>query len=251
MLITRRACLATAVGAAANFALSGSPRAAQSADFARWVAGFRIRELRRGMSEATYDRVMNALTPDTSVFEQFRAQPEFTEQVWQYINRRCSDWRVITGKQRAIEYAGLLARIERDYGVDRYIMLCRRYNMTRVNERDRFDPAQVQVRRAAIQLSPATYEAYAGRYKLIDAPTDLVNALGEIVTLSVEDERFVVESRQGKMQFYPETEVLFTAALDRNITLLLQQDAQGQVTGLVITLLDGREVCCRKLGEAG
>ena len=63
--------------------------------------------------EATYDRVMNALTPDTSVFEQLRAQPEFTEQIWQYINRRCSDWRVITGKERAREYAGLLARIER------------------------------------------------------------------------------------------------------------------------------------------
>jgi len=123
MFITRRACLTAAVGAAANFALSVSPRAAQSPDFARWVAGFRIRALRRGISEATYDRVMNALTPDTGVFEQFRAQPEFTEQVWQYINRRCSDWRVITGKQRATEYAGLLARIERDYGVDRYIML--------------------------------------------------------------------------------------------------------------------------------
>ena len=66
---------------------------------------------------------MNALTPDTSVFEQQRAQPEFTEQIWQYINRRCSDWRVITGKERAQEYAGLLARLEKDYGVDRYTLL--------------------------------------------------------------------------------------------------------------------------------
>jgi membrane-bound lytic murein transglycosylase B len=123
MLKTRRACLAVAAGATANLALSGLLRAAQSPDFARWVADFRIRALRRGISEPTYDRVMNALTPDTSVFEQFRAQPEFTEEVWQYINRRCSDWRVITGKERAKEYAGLLARIEKDYGVDRYIML--------------------------------------------------------------------------------------------------------------------------------
>ena len=43
--------------------------------------------------------------------------------MWQYINRRCSDWRVITGKQRATEYASLLARIEKDYGIDRHIML--------------------------------------------------------------------------------------------------------------------------------
>ena len=66
---------------------------------------------------------MNALTPDSSVLAEYRAQPEFTEQVWQYINRRCSDWRVITGKERAKEDAGLLARVEKDYGVDRYIML--------------------------------------------------------------------------------------------------------------------------------
>ena len=66
---------------------------------------------------------MNSLTPDTSVFAQYRAQPEFTEQIWQYINRRCSDWRVITGKERAKEYAGLLARLEKDYGVDRYTLL--------------------------------------------------------------------------------------------------------------------------------
>ena len=48
---------------------------------------------------------MGAVTPDTSVFAQLRAQPEFTELMWQYINRRCSDWRVITGKERAKEYA--------------------------------------------------------------------------------------------------------------------------------------------------
>ena len=66
---------------------------------------------------------MGAVTPDTSVFEQYRSQPEFTELMWQYINRRCSDWRVITGKERAKEYASLLSRVEKDYGVDRYITL--------------------------------------------------------------------------------------------------------------------------------
>jgi membrane-bound lytic murein transglycosylase B len=123
ILLTRRACLSAALVAGASLACGGPAFAKPSPEFARWVADFRARALRRGISEATYDRVMNELTPDTSVFEQFRAQPEFTEQVWQYINRRCSDWRVITGKERAREYAGLLARIERDYGVDRYAML--------------------------------------------------------------------------------------------------------------------------------
>jgi membrane-bound lytic murein transglycosylase B len=121
--VTRRILMASAVGLAASFAFDLHVKAAQSPTFAHWVAAFRPRALNRGISEQTYDRVMGAVTPDTSVFEQYRAQPEFTELMWQYINRRCSGWRVITGKERAKEYAGLLARVEKDYGVDRYILL--------------------------------------------------------------------------------------------------------------------------------
>ncbi len=119
----RRALLGGALGMAATAAFGGGALAAQSPGFARWVAGFRDHALRRGVSEKTYDRVMSAVTPDTSVYELQRKQPEFTEQMWQYINRRCSDWRVTVGKQRAKEFAGLLARIEADYGVDRHVLL--------------------------------------------------------------------------------------------------------------------------------
>jgi lytic murein transglycosylase len=75
------------------------------------------------VSEATYRRVMDGVKPDTSVYAEIRSQPEFKEAVWQYINRRVSDWRIITGKAREKEYAPLLARIESEYGVDRYTML--------------------------------------------------------------------------------------------------------------------------------
>ena len=122
--ISRRALIALAIGsgASAAFAAPGWAKPAPAA-FTRWVAAFRPHALARGISAATYDRVMNAVTPDSEVFDEFHAQPEFTEQMWQYINRRCSDWRVITGKQRAKDDAPLLARIEKDYGVDRYLML--------------------------------------------------------------------------------------------------------------------------------
>ena len=122
-VVTRRALLTGAVCLAANFSIIPSAKAAQSPAFAQWVANFRSRALKRGISEQTYDRVMGAVTPDTSVYAQFNSQPEFTEQMWQYINRRCSDWRVITGKERAKEYANLLGRVEKDYDVDRYILL--------------------------------------------------------------------------------------------------------------------------------
>src|ERR1035437_7270073 len=83
-LLSRRAWLASALGATAGLVLGGPSLAAKSPAFARWIAGFRPRAIRRGISEATYDPVIGALTPDSTVYEQQRAQPEFTEQVWQY-----------------------------------------------------------------------------------------------------------------------------------------------------------------------
>src|SRR4249919_2923475 len=120
---TRRSLMAGAINATAFLTFGGLAIAAQTPAFAHWVASFRPRALGRGISKQTYDRVMGSVTPDTSVLAEVRSQPEFTELMWQYINRRCSEWRVITGKERAKEYANLLGRIERDYGVDRHILL--------------------------------------------------------------------------------------------------------------------------------
>jgi membrane-bound lytic murein transglycosylase B len=118
--LNRRRLICGALAGAASLA-AGTP--ALAAPFANWVQSFRPRALARGVSGETYDRVMAGLKPDASVFEAVRAQPEFTEQMWQYINRRCSEWRVNTGKERAQEHAALFARIEKDYGVDRYVLL--------------------------------------------------------------------------------------------------------------------------------
>ena len=75
--------------------------------FDAWVAGFRSRARAHGISDATYNRVMGSLKPDTSVYELDRYQPEFQEELWQYLNRRVSDWRIITGKARVREHAPL------------------------------------------------------------------------------------------------------------------------------------------------
>jgi membrane-bound lytic murein transglycosylase B len=120
--IDRRSLLTSALAAGVATLSRASPaRSAQS--FAQWVEAFRARALARGVSDATYTRVMASLKPDTSVFELQRDQPEFNEELWQYLNRRVSDWRIITGKERAKEYSPLLDRIARDYGVDRFIIL--------------------------------------------------------------------------------------------------------------------------------
>jgi membrane-bound lytic murein transglycosylase B len=118
----RRAFLLGAAGAIAHLAI---PRLAlaQSPAFENWVNRFRPRALARGVSEGTYARVMTGLKPDTSVYELLNNQDEFKEELWQYLNRRVSELRIITGKEKAKEHAALLTRIEHDYGVDRWMIL--------------------------------------------------------------------------------------------------------------------------------
>src|SRR5262252_6065118 len=118
--IIRRTFLKASFGVAAFVACQGG---ASATSFTQWVEKFRARAHARGVSEATYREVMGAVKPDTAVYSLDRAQPEFKEKLWQYLNRRVSDWRITTGKERAKEYAPLFARIEKDYGVDRGIML--------------------------------------------------------------------------------------------------------------------------------
>lgn len=66
---------------------------------------------------------MRGLKPDMGVFDQIRNQPEFREQLWQYLNRRVSEWRIVAGRERAKEFGPLLARIEKDYGVEPAVIL--------------------------------------------------------------------------------------------------------------------------------
>jgi lytic murein transglycosylase len=66
---------------------------------------------------------MAHVAPDTSVFKEFASQPEFTEETWQYINRRVSDWRIINGRIALKKNEALFARIEKDFGVERGTLL--------------------------------------------------------------------------------------------------------------------------------
>jgi len=119
--LARRDVLRAAIG---TCALLVSPAArAAPAGFDAWRETFRSRARARGISDATYDRVMGAIEPDMSVFRKMRNQPEFKEQIWQYINRRVSDWRLTAGKVALRQNESLFARIERDYGVERGTLL--------------------------------------------------------------------------------------------------------------------------------
>jgi len=120
---TRRTVLRSGLAAGAVLAHPLAALAAAPPGFDQWRDGFRARALAKGISDATYTRVMGRIEPDMSVFRQMQKQPEFNEQIWQYINRRVSDWRIIAGKEALKQNEALFARIERDYGVERGTLL--------------------------------------------------------------------------------------------------------------------------------
>jgi len=120
---TRRALLRSGVGAAAVLTLPFAASAAPPPGFDRWRDHFRARARAKGISDATWTRVMGRIEPDMSVFKEIGSQPEFNEQIWQYINRRVSDWRIIAGKEALRKNQALFARIEQDYGVERGTLL--------------------------------------------------------------------------------------------------------------------------------
>ncbi|MCC6763512.1 MAG: lytic murein transglycosylase [Deltaproteobacteria bacterium] len=119
---TRAGTLAALLAIGVPSGVAPAP-AADGPAFDAWLAGFRPRVLARGVSAATFDRVAAGLAPDPRVLDEVRNQPEFREELWQYLNRRVSEWRLVTGKEKAGEHAELLARIERDYGVPPAVLL--------------------------------------------------------------------------------------------------------------------------------
>jgi len=123
-MFTRRRLLQGAIMSSAAVVLPGELLAQSAAQpFEQWVTAFRAKALARGISGSTYDRVMAGLKPDMDVFALQRSQPEFKEQLWQYLNRRVSEWRIVTGRERAKQYAPLFDRLEKDFGVSRVTLL--------------------------------------------------------------------------------------------------------------------------------
>ena len=122
-MMTRRAAFRAGAGAAATLAWPHLAMAAIPAGFEQWRDGFRAKAVARGVPDQTYSRVMGRIEPDMNVFAQMRKQPEFNEQIWQYVNRRVSDWRLAAGKEALRQHAGLFSRIEKDFGVERGTLL--------------------------------------------------------------------------------------------------------------------------------
>lgn len=95
-----------------------APIVIDKAAFDAWLADLRAEALAAGISAATFDAAFAGLDlPIKRVLELDRFQPEFTQTLGTYLRRGVSEDRIAKGRELLDRHKALLARVERDYGV--------------------------------------------------------------------------------------------------------------------------------------
>src|SRR5438045_2146376 len=77
----------------------------------------------RGITHKTFDSAFAGLTPDPRVAATTLRQPEYGSPVGTYINRMASAVRIEGVVHKTAEWSRTLDAIERQYGVDRWIIV--------------------------------------------------------------------------------------------------------------------------------
>jgi lytic murein transglycosylase len=101
--------------------LSVAPDAA--AEFRACLGTVRGEAAAQGVSPQLFDAVMRDVQPDQSVLKAMDYQPEFTVPVWDYVAGFVDDERIADGRAKLAEWADVLSEIERQFGVDRHVLV--------------------------------------------------------------------------------------------------------------------------------
>ena len=97
---------------------------AADAGFQQWIKTFRSEAISQGITATVYDAAFSDVSmPDTTVLEKAAYQPEFKAEVWEYMDGRIQERAIANGRAMLKQYDAVLARIERESGVSRYILL--------------------------------------------------------------------------------------------------------------------------------
>jgi membrane-bound lytic murein transglycosylase B len=97
--------------------LLAAPAAANTIDFATWLAGLRQDALAQGVRPATLDRALAGVQPIPRVIELDHRQPEKILSFDEYLQRVVTPGRITTAQQRLAENRPLLEEIGKRYGV--------------------------------------------------------------------------------------------------------------------------------------
>jgi len=99
------------------------PRAALSADFGTWLAGFVSRARAAGISQRVLDSALSGVSPQPRIIANDRRQAEVARSLQDYIATAASSARIAGGQRALARYRTLLAGIERTYGIPKEVLV--------------------------------------------------------------------------------------------------------------------------------
>ena len=109
---------------AALFAIAFTrPAAADEATFAPCLQGLQARASREGIAQSIVEDALAKAQYEQRVIDADRRQPEFTETLANYLNRRITNDRIERGRELLRKHRSLLQRVAREHGVQPQYLL--------------------------------------------------------------------------------------------------------------------------------
>jgi membrane-bound lytic murein transglycosylase B len=96
---------------------------ANSHSFEEFLDQVRKTATEQGVSKSTIDKAFFELTPRPSAIASDKAQAEFNQNFWHYVNKRVSKVRLNNGKDTLKKNASLLNKTSEKYGVPAYVIV--------------------------------------------------------------------------------------------------------------------------------
>src|SRR6476620_11349454 len=107
-------------GASGHPLMTASAIREAAANFDNCVAAMWPDAARRNISQESFQRFTEGLTPDLRIMDLMDSQPEFTKSIWDYLDILVSDARLAKGREVLAKYKPQFDAAEKAYGVDRY-----------------------------------------------------------------------------------------------------------------------------------
>ena len=96
---------------------------ANSHSFEEFLDQVRKTATEQGVSKSTIDKAFFELTPRPSAIASDKAQAEFNQNFWHYVNKRVNKVRLNNGKDTLKNNASLLSKASEKYGVPAYVIV--------------------------------------------------------------------------------------------------------------------------------
>ena len=107
------------------YGVSGLPaQAGEDKKFQQWIAGLYLEAQQQGINRGIWETAFAGVTePDPQVLARASYQPEFTTEIWDYLDARVNPLSIGRGEEMKRSYAGTLNEVEKKFGVEKSVLL--------------------------------------------------------------------------------------------------------------------------------